>query len=252
MAPKNVMFSLTGSLCTLALVLAIKLIPSVSFVFPSMLVHGSCWPLAAYINSDMEPVSGGRASFHNRTMDGVGEMASISDKDVKIDDSDIDIVGAGTLGDIMAESAPTGNTKPPNNADSNPSQTAVIDGLVTKEGGELNNKFRCSFTPMERIALTANGNLQRIFSSYYDAPIHVHVDSCTRRPSASAQAVNSISSLERFSHRVKSNGAVWDRIVHLHVYEQVSSVRIFLSSTILNHTLPYALLSCRRFVKLHL
>jgi hypothetical protein len=34
---------------------------------------------------------------------------------------------------------------------------------------------------MERIALTANGNLQRIFSSYYDSPVRVIVDRCSRR-----------------------------------------------------------------------
>ena len=231
MALKNVMFAHIGCLHTLTLALTIKLSPSVAFSFSSMLVHGRCWSLAAYINSDMEPVSGGRDSFRNHTMNGESDMASANGKGIEIEGRDVDIVGAGTLGDIMAESALTdGTNRPPNNADTNPSQTAVIDGLVTKEGGELNKKFGCSFTPMERIALTANGNLQRIFSSYYDAPIHVHVDSCTRRASVSAQAMNAIPSLERFSYRITSNGAVWDRVVHLHVYEQVSSVLIFLSS----------------------
>jgi hypothetical protein len=32
--------------------------------------------------------------------------------------------------------------------------------------------------PLDRLALTANGNLQRLVSSYYDAPVHVVVDSC--------------------------------------------------------------------------
>jgi chorismate-pyruvate lyase len=32
--------------------------------------------------------------------------------------------------------------------------------------------------PLDRMALTANGNLQRLVSSYYDAPVSVVVDAC--------------------------------------------------------------------------
>lgn len=166
--------------------------------------------LTAYLNPDIGSYAGGRDSFRNGTM-----------KDLVIENEEIDIVGAGTLGDIMAES---GSLETNNNADTNPSQTAVVDGLVTKEGGELNEKFGCNFTPMERIALTANGNLQRIFSSYYDAPIHVHVDSCVRRGAPSSQCPKSgVSSLNRFTFGAGADCAVWDRVVHLHLYDQVSS-----------------------------
>ena len=51
-------------------------------------------------------------------------------------------------------------------------------GLVTKTGGTLCSQFKSkipNLSPLDRIALTANGNLQRIFSSYYDAPVHVFV-----------------------------------------------------------------------------
>lgn len=37
-----------------------------------------------------------------------------------------------------------------------------------------------SLLPMERVALTANGNLQRIMSAHYDAPVYVHVLKCDR------------------------------------------------------------------------
>ncbi|KAG5178349.1 hypothetical protein JKP88DRAFT_80238, partial [Tribonema minus] len=37
------------------------------------------------------------------------------------------------------------------------------------------------FTPMERVVLTANGNLQRIISSYYNAPVDVHIHQCDRQ-----------------------------------------------------------------------
>ena len=37
-----------------------------------------------------------------------------------------------------------------------------------------------SFTPMERIVLSANGNLQRVMSAYYGAPVTVIVKRCDR------------------------------------------------------------------------
>lgn len=37
------------------------------------------------------------------------------------------------------------------------------------------NNSEISFSPIERIILTANGNLQRIMSAYYGAPVYVHV-----------------------------------------------------------------------------
>ena len=116
------------------------------------------------------------------------------------DNGEIDFVGAGTLGDIMAGGgAPQTTTTPPpsscsqagrRNIDSSvddhdgeqPPVVPVLDGLVTGEaGGGLDARFGCAFSPMERIALTANGNLQRILSSYYDAPVCVRVDRCSRR-----------------------------------------------------------------------
>jgi hypothetical protein len=37
-----------------------------------------------------------------------------------------------------------------------------------------------SFTPMERIVITANGNLQRIMSAHYGAPVSVTVKKCDK------------------------------------------------------------------------
>ena len=60
-------------------------------------------------------------------------------------------------------------------------------GLVTSialNGKMLNEKFVADppFSALDRIILTANGNLQRIISSYYDAPVEVKVVSCIERP----------------------------------------------------------------------
>eukprot|EP00551_Chaetoceros_affinis_P004022 CAMPEP_0203677710 /NCGR_PEP_ID=MMETSP0090-20130426/29224_1 /ASSEMBLY_ACC=CAM_ASM_001088 /TAXON_ID=426623 /ORGANISM="Chaetoceros affinis, Strain CCMP159" /LENGTH=216 /DNA_ID=CAMNT_0050544679 /DNA_START=54 /DNA_END=701 /DNA_ORIENTATION=- len=90
-----------------------------------------------------------------------------------------DFVGAGTFGDIMSDPADE------KDRDSFPdSSVEVKSGLVTSAGGTLQSQFGnkiSSLSPLDRIALTANGNLQRIFSSYYDAPVHVHVDKCVQK-----------------------------------------------------------------------
>lgn len=180
-----------------------------SFTFHSKPTGACRNQLTAY--TDPDGWYSGRYSTDNTFRDYKESILSSIGAD--IDEDEFDTVGAGTLGDIM--------TGTQNNANTNSSQTAIIDGLVTKEGGELNAKFGCRFSPMERIALTANGNLQRIFSSYYDAPIHVHVDSCTRRYKQHPSDITENMSLGNYSFNIEANGAVWDRVVHLHVYEQV-------------------------------
>mmetsp|Transcript_18088 Transcript_18088/g.36321 ORF Transcript_18088/g.36321 Transcript_18088/m.36321 type:complete len:364 (+) Transcript_18088:48-1139(+) len=168
------------------------------------------------------------------------------------DNDEMDIVGSGTLGDIMSGTQTTKSSTPittsnNNNNNKTPSSSSkVIDGLVTKEGGELNTRFNCNFSPMERIALTSNGNLQRIFSSYYDAPVHVHIDFCERRTLSASNDVSNgdDGSLEMMdctttdvykqfdriqypnqepngeNYNYNTNEAIWDRIVHIHIHGQ--------------------------------
>ena len=129
------------------------------------------------------------------------------------------------------------------------------EGLVTTAGGTLEARFGEKIprmSPLERITLTSNGNLQRIFSSYYDAPVHVHVDRCEMRTFGN-QGVNrsgsgdgGIGSAEGHEYdllgdfeldsKKQHNGkfiiaadssepasggdAVWDREVHLSVHSQ--------------------------------
>lgn len=47
------------------------------------------------------------------------------------------------------------------------------------------------------LSLVANGNLQRLFSSYYDAPVHVVVDSCDQ-----------------------VSPKCWNRVIHLTVHDK--------------------------------
>lgn len=95
--------------------------------------------------------------------------------------------GAGTLGDIMSD-------------ESQFSESGLSNaGLVTLDGGTLAERFGIT-SRLDRMALTANGNLQRLFSSYYDAPVHVVVDRCEQK-----------------------TFQLWDRVVHLTVLNQVRS-----------------------------
>jgi chorismate-pyruvate lyase len=90
---------------------------------------------------------------------------------------------------------------------------ALGGGLVTCTRGTLGDRFASlQLTPLERIALTANGNLQRIYSSYYDAPVHVSVERSEARTATSSED-------ESISESSKSR--TWDRVVHLSVFSQL-------------------------------
>ena len=45
---------------------------------------------------------------------------------------------------------------------------------------ETDIQIHGEFSPFERVILTANGNLQRIMSAYYGAPVHVKINKCNR------------------------------------------------------------------------
>jgi len=81
------------------------------------------------------------------------------------------------------------------------------DGLVTSETYSLEKTYGIS-NPLDRMAVTANGNLQRLFSSYYDAPVVVEVEHCTRQQPVSPVGGN------------PSQPAAWDRRVLLKIFDQ--------------------------------
>lgn len=144
----------------------------------------------------------------------------------------------GSLGDIMSEPNKSSGlhsdaTKsksyvvPPNSKSS-----VVNSGLVTRADGTLQDNFGVKvryLSPLDRIALTANGNLQRIFSSYYDSPVHVHVHWCLLVSTSSADAAFLASPQTAQKGLNQTSGkplqipippAVWHRQVHLSVHDQ--------------------------------
>lgn len=65
------------------------------------------------------------------------------------------------------------------NSNNNKVMTYGADNFGDVMGGcETNMIVGGSFTPLERIVITANGNLQRIMSAYYGAPVIVNIIKC--------------------------------------------------------------------------
>jgi len=79
------------------------------------------------------------------------------------------------------------------------------DGLVTSETYSLEEYYGIS-NPLDRMAVTANGNLQRLFSSYYDAPVVVEMVHCTRQDPEETNGSTTTT-------------AVWDRRVLLKIFD---------------------------------
>jgi uncharacterized membrane protein len=100
---------------------------------------------------------------------------------------------SGSFGDIMAPSI--------DDAD-----VLFRDGLVTKESKSLSQTYGIT-NPLDRMAVTANGNLQRLFSSYYDAPVLVQVEHCTPQ-------------LRSIQQQLDSFPASWSRRVLLQIFNQ--------------------------------
>jgi hypothetical protein len=88
--------------------------------------------------------------------------------------------------------------------------------------------------PLDRMVLTANGNLQRLISSYYDTEVTVRIQYCTVRdppptipndnhPSSSSSSNNSSSSSNCNTTTTTATTAtapqIWDRQVQLCIYQ---------------------------------
>jgi hypothetical protein len=111
----------------------------------------------------------------------------------------------GTLGDIMSPSNSNANT-----------EILFPDGLVTKESQSLAEAYQIH-NPLDRMAITANGNLQRLFSSYYDAPVMVRVEYCRpqRQPPQQQESQDCIVAASSSA----AAAAIWERRVCLQIFD---------------------------------
>jgi hypothetical protein len=112
-----------------------------------------------------------------------------------------------SLGDIMHSLPPP--TGPPR----------FEDGLVTSPSQSLSNLHGIT-DPLDRMAITANGNLQRLYSSYYDAPVRVVVDFCLPVPTTTNADCDDCESSSLSSPSPSPDDKCWDRRVHLTVHGQ--------------------------------
>jgi hypothetical protein len=112
----------------------------------------------------------------------------------------------GTLGDIMS---------PSNSMDEN-DQILFRDGLVTKESQSLAQAYQIH-NPLDRMAITANGNLQRLFSSYYDTPVTVQVEYCRQRQQSHRHQQQQLE-VQNSTTISASVAAIWERQVLLQIF----------------------------------
>ena len=111
-----------------------------------------------------------------------------------------------------------------------------IMGLVTESEGLTAHYGICH--PLDRVALTANGNLQRIVSSYYDAPVSVVVEYSEPRTAESSTAIENHNSNNNHNGTIFTNDnrepvlpppppttcKTWDRRVALQIFGQTFCV----------------------------
>jgi hypothetical protein len=111
--------------------------------------------------------------------------------------------------------------------------TVSINNDTAAKGTKLSIGYLAShfgiYHPLDRLALTANGNLQRLLASYYDAPVTVEVEYCTLRSTVPTENTLPDSSVifepqGQLDYRPINNTigslSTWDRRVHLRVYNQ--------------------------------
>ena len=113
-----------------------------------------------------------------------------------------------TLGDIMSSVGDVG------------------EGLVTasSSSSSLAETYGIHH-PLDRMALTANGNLQRMVSSYYDAPVSVMVESCVLQQgnsNSSSTSSNTTTLDTTTTATTTTQPQRWHRVVHLQIFNQTT------------------------------
>lgn len=140
-----------------------------------------------------------------------GEEARTIEPDPTLSSSTYSSTSAatGTLGDIMSN---------PHHNQHNKGTNILSDGLVTSESSSLCKAYGID-NPLDRIAVTANGNLQRLFASYYDTPVRVRVEKCQRRPRRRQCEEMGLKEVGDDTTLTAATAAIWDRQVSLTIFD---------------------------------
>lgn len=95
----------------------------------------------------------------------------------------------------------------------NDTTTASLGDIMSEtismpQSNSLQETYQYFQNPLDRMILTANGNVQRLISSYYDTPVQLRIIYCTLRASS-------------HDHPIVHDDAatVWDRQVELSIYQ---------------------------------
>ncbi|KAG7365621.1 hypothetical protein IV203_025062 [Nitzschia inconspicua] len=144
----------------------------------------------------------------------------------------------GSLGDIMS----------PLNTSGNANNGLFRDGLITQATQSLAATYGIT-NPLDRMAITANGNLQRLFSSYYDAPVSIHVEYCRQIQQQQQQQQTSSQQLQQLSSQFLSKfvpinnnndtdsitAGIWERRVTLRLYNDPDKTFCTADSIVIVH-----------------
>jgi hypothetical protein len=149
-----------------------------------------------------------------------------------------DQVAKTTLGDIMSMGLITGTGSPPSSSAVNGDGGIGIGGLSRAAEEDTLAKRYGIRHPLDRMALTANGNLQRLICSYYDAPVSVTLDRQYRErerdrdvrgeQDGNSQTIDTPTEAPLNGDRARSarnadpssQSHVWHRVVHLSVFDR--------------------------------
>lgn len=176
-------------------------------------------------NHVFKPKSSSKLALYLRDAANEAGFNNMTTTTASLSDGAAAFSGPGTTTSISASSTDTTSTsvtlKKGGRSNSNSSNFGDImspssddadvlfrDGLVTSATYSLAQMYGIHH-PLDRMAVTANGNLQRLFSSYYDAPVTVVLDHCTKRKATPSTS---------------SSSSTWERRVQLQVFSKTFCV----------------------------
>ena len=91
----------------------------------------------------------------------------------------------------------------------------MSDDTSIQSPSSLQETYPYFTNPLDRMILTANGNVQRLVSSYYDHPVQLNILYCTRRRPKQEDTVDNTTAA------TSTSPIIWDRQVELSLFQHV-------------------------------